>query len=71
VSGERGLNCFPRGYGSIDTLSVGITVGARGVDLFVVFVWCFFLEVCLFGFGTIRLVHTHTGEVYITEPLEW
>ena len=40
-----GLNCFPRGYGSAETLSVGIPVGAGGVD-FYVFVFVFGDFVC-------------------------
>jgi len=30
-----------------------------------------FWRFCLFDFGTSRFMRTHTGEVYITEPLEW
>jgi len=63
------LNCFPRGCGSIDTLSVGIPVGARGVDFCCVFF--LFLEICFVDFGAFWFVRTHTGEVCITEPLEW
>jgi len=34
---------------------------------------CFvlFLEICYVDFGTFWFVHTHTGEVCITEPLGW
>ena len=63
-----GLNCFPRGCGSTDTLSVGVPASARGVDFICV---CFVFGDFVCWFGTVRFVSTHTGEVYLTEPLEW